>query len=355
MAMANDAVAAAANDADVIASILSQLPIDHYDRVRSVSQLWNDGVRCKLQQRAHADVVGFHPGVVTDKHIWPTDVAVLPGGAIAMTEAWSHCVYFIDREGREKMKVGKAGRGPGEMIYPTGVHVDQGEFFVVDSGNHRIQKFATATGDFLGAVGSAGQGEGQFGNPKAVVTCGDQMYVSDGLHHRIAVFDRATMAWRRHVGGGRKGSGELEFHAPEGMAAWSGYDCASAKPSSTLLFVADSENHRVQVLDLPSCAFVRTIGSGEGSRPGQLSMPTSVAIDAHDRLLVAECRGCRVQVMTLAGEPLQIVWLRLGAPKQVVLRGISCATGSTGSSTGSDAFVCDFANHRVGMLRLIDP
>ena len=50
MAMANDAVAAAANDADVIASILSQLPIDHYDRVRSVSQLWNDGVRASFSR-----------------------------------------------------------------------------------------------------------------------------------------------------------------------------------------------------------------------------------------------------------------------------------------------------------------
>ena len=73
------------------------------------------------------------------------------------------------------------------MIYPTGVavHRPSGDVYVVDSGNHRLQRFG-ARGAPLGAVGSAGTSAGQFASPKAVVCARDLVVVSDAGAHRLS-------------------------------------------------------------------------------------------------------------------------------------------------------------------------
>ena len=280
----------------------------------------------------------------------PTCVASQPDGGIVVSEAWSHRVRVFDRTGREKAVIGSAGREPGLMIYPSGVAVDQsGHIFVVDSGNHRVQKLSVH-GEAICSVGSAGSGDGQFGNPKTIVLASNNLVViSDAGNHRLTVFDK-ELRWQRHIGSGTEGASDSQFNTPEGLAVWQG----RGRFASPLLFVADSENHRVQVLSLPSGKFVRSIGGkGEGSRPGEFALPGGVAVDAsRERLLVSECRGRRVQLLSLRGEPLQLVWLpRSGAASRLpVLRSVCCSVDEDGR-----AYVCDFANHRVAILRLLEP
>ena len=44
---------------------------------------------------------------------------------------------------------GSAGNGPSQFNNPSGIAVDSiGDIYVVDNGNHRIQKF-TRNGDFI--------------------------------------------------------------------------------------------------------------------------------------------------------------------------------------------------------------
>jgi tripartite motif-containing protein 71 len=76
---------------------------------------------------------------------------------------------------------------------PHGIAVDQeGNAYVADTGNTRIQKFST-DGHFIAKWGSSGTADGQFNEPKSVAVdhLGD-VYVADSGNHRIQVFGPPT-------------------------------------------------------------------------------------------------------------------------------------------------------------------
>jgi DNA-binding beta-propeller fold protein YncE len=79
--------------------------------------------------------------------------------------------------------------GDGEFFEPRGIAVDsQGNVFVADTRNHRIQKF-TANGAFLCKWGSRGRGPGQFDFPYGVAVDGaGNVYVADKYNNRIQKF-----------------------------------------------------------------------------------------------------------------------------------------------------------------------
>src|SRR5262249_27505128 len=65
-------------------------------------------------------------------------------------------------------RFGKAGAGNGEFNLPSSMAVDpEGNLFVADMFNNRIQKF-TSAGVFLRSYGRQGFGDGLFLNPAGV-------------------------------------------------------------------------------------------------------------------------------------------------------------------------------------------
>ena len=53
----------------------------------------------------------------------------------------------------------RARDAPGELRGPSGVVCENGQLFVVEGGNHRVQKLALRDGAVLGAVGRHGDGD----------------------------------------------------------------------------------------------------------------------------------------------------------------------------------------------------
>ena len=138
-------------------------------------------------------------------------------------------------------KFGSFGDGPKQFNQPFGVAVDpSGNVFVTDSGNHRIQKF-TSFGGFLASWGEFGPGLGQFSSPTGVaVDPSGNVFVTDFGNRRILKFKGNgifTTKWGSH------GSADGQFRDPFGIAV------KPAKISflEERVFVADSQNHRVQV------------------------------------------------------------------------------------------------------------
>ncbi len=84
---------------------------------------------------------------------------------------------------------GQDGRDPGEFNKPYGLCVDnQGNFYVTDYGNHRVQKF-DASGRLVYAFGSFGNKEGELDSPVAVaVDAQGAVFVSDFGNNRIEKF-----------------------------------------------------------------------------------------------------------------------------------------------------------------------
>ncbi len=75
---------------------------------------------------------------------------------------------------------GTKGSGNGQFNHPEQIAIDlEGNIFVTDTGNHRIQKF-TSEGEFITMWGSKGSGDGQFYFPRGIAVDPDQyIYVTD--------------------------------------------------------------------------------------------------------------------------------------------------------------------------------
>lgn len=84
---------------------------------------------------------------------------------------------------------GSLGSANGQFELNYGIAVDsEGNVYVADSGNYRIQKF-TSRGIFLTQWGSLGNANGQFQWPVGIAAdSDDQIYVVDTYGHCIQKF-----------------------------------------------------------------------------------------------------------------------------------------------------------------------
>lgn len=97
----------------------------------------------------------------------------------------------MDLTGQVLLQFGfRGGNGEGYFQSPTAIAVDNrnGDIYVVDSGNNRIQRF-NSDGAFMSEFGGMGGGNGQFNNPTGIaVDSQGYVYVSDTNNNRIEEF-----------------------------------------------------------------------------------------------------------------------------------------------------------------------
>jgi DNA-binding beta-propeller fold protein YncE len=88
------------------------------------------------------------------------------------------------------MKWGTMGAVAAEFQYPADIVIDTaGDIYVLDSDNHRVQKF-NSEGTWLSQFGSYGAGDGQLSYPWGLDADAEgRVYISDTNNDRIQVFD----------------------------------------------------------------------------------------------------------------------------------------------------------------------
>ena len=101
----------------------------------------------------------------------------------------------------------------GHFDDPRGVVVDSlGFIYVVDTYNHRIQKF-DSNGKFLAKWGAKGTGNGEFRHPHGIIHDSfDNVYVTDYINANLQKFDsngKFITKW------GTNGTGNGEFYKLE--------------------------------------------------------------------------------------------------------------------------------------------
>jgi len=154
-------------------------------------------------------------------------------------------------------------------------------------------------------------------------------------------FDRITK-WSKdgHALANWDGHGEAprQFRRPTGLAL--------AKDGD--LLVADSCNHRVQILDRNTGAYKGTIGvMGRGD--GQFTYPFGVAVDGKGRIYTVEYGTHRVQEWSPQG-----TWLATwGGPGRAV--GELANPWGLSVDTDGTVYVADTNNHRVQKFKFPDP
>ncbi len=144
-------------------------------------------------------------------------------------------------------------------------------------------------------TGSSGQGNGQFYTPLGIAAKGNEIFVADSGNHRIQVLYNNGAYVRMW---GQYGSGPGEFINP-----WA----ISTRPSGNV-YAIDYGNSRVQVFDAAG-GFLEEFGS-YGWEEGQFSNPMGVAVNTLEDVFVVDSGNTRIQ--KFGGDSSYLAWGQYG-------------------------------------------
>jgi streptogramin lyase len=187
---------------------------------------------------------------------------------------------------------------PDRMAQAYGMGIDpEGNVWVSEAGKDRFQIIAP-DGTYRETWGTPGSGNGEFeflstespySRPYGDIAFDAEgnIYVADTGNFRVQKFapDRTfVLSW------GSKGNEDGQFLAPSGIAIG----------ANGVVYVSDEARSDVQMFDLDG-QYLGTIGE-LGTADGQFTTPGGVTVDAGGDVWVAEWGGRRIQRFTSSGE-----------------------------------------------------
>ena len=272
-------------------------------------------------------------GTAPGQFNYPKGVAVDGQGNVYVVDSYNHRIQVFDGNGRFLREWGGQGNAPGQFQEPWGAAVDQaGNVYVADTWNHRIQKF-DSQGRFLAQWGTFGDTAGALGDPKTfygprdiAVDAQGNLLVSDTGNKRVVKFT-AEGEFLQQWGG--NGSETGQFRESVGVAV----------DQTGNAYIADTWNQRIQKFDANSNFVTQwpVVGwDGEG-----VTNKPYVAVDGSGNVYVTAPDYHWVVKFDGNGKVLA-VWGQFGED----LASLNMPSGIAVDSTGQ-IYVIDSANHRV--------
>jgi sugar lactone lactonase YvrE len=278
---------------------------------------------------------------------------------------------------------GRAGHRAGELDKPRAIAVDaRDQVYLVDK-SARIQVF-DRDGEFLRGWRTPAW---QFGKPTGMSFSRDGLLMVADTHYNRVLFyprdgdqplDHLTLGGEDGRAAGRLGwvtdvvqdsqgnylvseYGEYDqIHTLTSDGQWLGQwgrhgtepgefsrPQALAIDAQDRLYVADACNHRIQIFNTRSSPpqLLQILGAA-GEAVGQLRYPYSLLLDGQGHLYILEYGNHRVQKWTVDGQPLA-AWGTMGRRPGELFNPWAIALDSTGR-----LFVLDTYNNRVYRLRM---
>jgi hypothetical protein len=279
----------------------------------------------------------------------PWGIAVAKDGSFYVTERYGYRLVKINASGTQLWAVGQAGVTGNDNAHLGGYAglegspaIDaSGRVYVGDTGNDRVQIF-NANGSYYATLGSGNSGTGnyEFKCPAdvAISPVSKDIYVADKCNQRVQVFTSAR-AYKATLGAtGTSGSDALHFNDPWGVTV----------DSKGNIYVADSQNHRIQKCNLIASApgYACSTFAGEtgvnANDFGHLGHPLSVKVDAAGRVYVADEWNNRIQVFNSSGAYLTTI----GGNWTGNTSDFRSPSGIALDGTGN-LYVADRDNHRI--------
>lgn len=217
----------------------------------------------------------------------PRGSAIDGQGNLWVTDYGNHRIQEFSATGKFIAAYGSYGTGNGQFKEPTGIDVNQstGNVYISDCANDRVQELSSK-GEFIRSFGSEGSEEGKFKCPAGVkIDTSGNVWVVDSGNNRIEKFSSTGTFLAAY---GSAGSGNGQFKEPWGLTF-----------SGTNLYVVDYGNNRVQELSSTG-SYVAQFGSA-GDGGGQFKGPEMIATDAAGNLYVTDNLNHRIQELSASG------------------------------------------------------
>jgi outer membrane protein assembly factor BamB len=323
-------------------------------------------------------------GTIGHATMYPSGLDVGPDGTIYVADTGNDQVAAYSQSGTLLWRKGARGvRTAGNFANPRDLTYLNGDLYVDDTGNNRIQVLDASNGNTIGSPWT--------GLPSTLgITAGKDsagnniILVSEDTSNKIAVYsttgtlkctiavpalngktalprDAATDAagniyvaayQQDHVdtfppvvgntcpqnvngGWGTSGNGPLQFKRPYGVAV----------DASGNVYVADSDNERIQEFNSTGSTLIATFGAG--SPTGDFQQLRRVAV-ANGQVYGADLWGLHIDRFTAPGPtPAQTYPATFGAPPQ---GSFNEPSGMTFDSNGN-LYVADSVNQRMQQFR----
>jgi len=187
---------------------------------------------------------GGAPGTDSGYFQAPKDIAADKDGNIYVVDSHNNRIQKFNNTGAFVLKWGKEGNGPGDFKEPCGIDIGpDGNIYVADTWNGRVEVF-TPTGSFVQVIGDK---QGLWGPRDVAVDRDGNVYILDTGNCLIYKFDKAG---RLLLTFGKKGGGRGEVQFLEPFSVKQGPDGN--------IYVADRKNFRIQVITTQG-RYVRSI------------------------------------------------------------------------------------------------
>lgn len=215
----------------------------------------------------------------------PRALAPTASGGLLVADTGNNRVQCFDGEGHFLWEAGGIGTAEGSLKRPTAAVPATGlEFLVLDAGGRRIHQFH-ARGQYLGVALDFARADlaerlGTIDPRSLAVDRSGNVLVTEGEGDRLLVF---SPAWDLVTVAGGFGGGARAFEEPEGVVA-----------AGERIYIADSGNGRIQVLDMLG-RFLTDWQLPDGGRP------IGLAVDGRGHVFVADAKSDRVLVFGPGG------------------------------------------------------
>ena len=310
----------------------------------------------------------------------PAGLAIDASGNVYITDRENSRIRKLDTNGIISTIAGNGSQGfsgdggkadAASLNRPLGLFVCSGLLYIADTNNQRIRTVDLATG-IINTVAGGGNAQGpDYGDgglataamlhdPVGLfVTASGDLYIADDDQNRVRVVVGGiitNVAGTGNYGYGGDGgpAGNATLSSPGGVVV----------DSAGNVFIADTENHRLRMVQQATGNISTVAGTGSTGFSGDggpataatLERPCGLAIDANDNLYIADGDNWRVRVIDKA----------TGNINTKAGNGSGAFAGDGGAATAAsfripsglaldgagNLYVADQGNHR---LRKIDP
>lgn len=221
-----------------------------------------------------------------------SEIVVDEGGLIHIADTWNHRVLVLDGNGQVVREIGSTGEltdiddsvdptiQTGLFFGPRGIAVSNGEIFVTDTGNERVQVFGP-DGTFLRAFGGFGSEPGKLVEPVGIAIGPDgNVYVADSGNARLSVFTR-------------DGTPVAQFPVESWQTQGERLNYIQFRADG-VLYMTSPGSQVVEAFSIQNGEVVEVADSGPD---GGVRSPSGIAVAPDGNLLVTDTRSSTIEVI----------------------------------------------------------